>query len=82
MTLTLRKPTPVGRVVVYAYQAATMQVEALTGGRYRTLATIQPRDDVPSEVRFAPVTTDAVRLTVLERRGDVCVVYEVEGYAE
>lgn len=82
LELRLPQPVSIARVVLYAQSVRECNVEVLEEDEWRHAAGARPEDSAPCDVRFGPVTTSRIRLTVTEFEGDFFQVYEVEGYAQ
>jgi hypothetical protein len=82
LEIRLPKPQAIARVVVYPFDGSLRDysVQAFVGGQWQDLDKAAAPTAAPAIHRFAPVTTDRVRLLVTATNGPLAKVTEVELY--
>ena len=80
--LVFKKPVTAGRVVVYPAldSLKDYEVQVEVDGKYVTVSKVTDAKGLAQEHKFAPVTTNKVRIFVNATRGAYTRIYEVEVY--
>lgn len=84
LEIRLPQPRAIGRAVVFPFEQSLKdyRVQVFANGEWQDVATAMDQKADAATHRFAPVTSDRVRLLVTATHGPVAKVTEVEVYAE
>jgi len=84
LEIRLPQPRAIGRAVVFPFEQSLKdyRVQVFANGEWQDVATAMDQKADAATHRFAPVTSDRVRLLVTATHGPVAKVTEVEVYAK